>query len=199
MTRIHIWRHGQTDHNAQLRVQGTVDVPLNERGLEQARVGAAALGQFKVRKIVTSPLLRAAATATALTEVTGIAAENESLLRERAYGSWEGLTHDEILAAHPEQFKRWLAGYDPEGVGVETRAAVGERFVQAVVRHVLEPGATDVVLVCHGGIAVAGMVALLGQDPSNSPWFGPLDNCRWATMQLRSGGAWRINEFNVGA
>ena len=66
MTRLIIWRHGNTDWNAASRVQGQTDVPLNDLGREQAREAAPLLAALRPDAIVASDLSRAADTAAAL-------------------------------------------------------------------------------------------------------------------------------------
>src|SRR5659263_246257 len=96
-----LWRHGQTDYNIQLRVQGGVDIPLNATGVQQAAAGAEALARYlgddaRV-SIVSSTLSRAAATARALADVLALTVATDARLRERDFGIWEGLTHDQMV------------------------------------------------------------------------------------------------------
>ena len=66
MTDLILWRHGQTDYNSQGRIQGRVDVPLNETGRDQARRAAEDIAALGPTRIVSSPLVRARDTAEAL-------------------------------------------------------------------------------------------------------------------------------------
>ena len=72
MTRLIVWRHGNTDWNAANRVQGQTDVPLNELGRDQARAAAPLLAALRPDAIVASDLSRAAETAAALAALTGL-------------------------------------------------------------------------------------------------------------------------------
>ena len=54
-----MWRHGQTDYNKQHRIQGQIDIPLNETGIAQAKDAAVGLARLPFTRVVSSPLGRA--------------------------------------------------------------------------------------------------------------------------------------------
>ncbi|AYD89997.1 histidine phosphatase family protein [Actinomyces lilanjuaniae] len=185
MTEVVLWRHGQTDYNLSGRVQGQVDVPLNETGAQQARQAAAAVAALGPTRIVSSPLGRAWATAQALAQEVGLPVETEDRLAERSFGKWEGLTREQIEAGWPEQYRRWREGRDVPEVGVETRGRVARRVGEAVAELAgpgreettdggVADGSTDgggvVVVVSHGSATRLGTCHLLGLDPVT--WFG---------------------------
>ena len=80
MTDLILWRHGQTDYNLQGRIQGRVDIPLNGTGREQARRAADIIAVLKPTRIVSSPLVRARATAETLASLIGQSVEVDSAL-----------------------------------------------------------------------------------------------------------------------
>ena len=86
---IYVIRHGETEGN-RLRVVQKPEVPLNDRGLSQAARMADRLRAAGIRRILASDYSRAAMTAGALSETTGIDVEYEPLLRERNYGDLRG-------------------------------------------------------------------------------------------------------------
>ena len=97
MTRIHIIRHGETLWNSTMRWQGHSDVPLSERGHEQA----AKLADFwcgKLDAVYSSDLARAAQTADYLAEKNGLQTVQLPAFKEICFGDWEGLTTDQIKA-----------------------------------------------------------------------------------------------------
>lgn len=201
MTDLVLWRHGQTDYNATRRVQGRVDIALNEVGLAQAEAAAPRLAALVPTRIVSSPLARARVTAEALARLAGLGVEVEPELAERSFGAWEGLTGVEIQAGWPEQFAVWRSGGDPQGVDVEPRAQVAARVGGALERLAADAGEGEVVVaVAHGAATTLGATHLLGLDPSS--WFGlrGMDNCHHAV--LRSGGrdpGWMLVAWNEGA
>ena len=177
-SRVVLWRHGQTDLNIAGRIQGSLDVPLNDSGRSQAQAAAAVLAEYSPSLVVSSPLARAHSTAQALAHSLDLDVAVDDRLVERDFGRWEGLDRDAIRSGWPEQFATWTSGGQPEGLGVETRAAVA-----------------------HGSALTCGVSALLGMDPEN--WFGlrGMDNCHWAILASQVGRhpAWRINAYNLGA
>lgn len=95
-TVIGLFRHGQTDWNIDLRLQGTADIPMNAFGISQVQRAAIEVAKQPWDLIVSSPLGRAKETANILAGQLGI--ENvleEQLLLERAFGIGEGMLYDE--------------------------------------------------------------------------------------------------------
>lgn len=101
-TTIGLLRHGQTDWNIDFRLQGTSDIPLNETGIEQARMASAALSD-DWDAIVSSPLGRAVKTAEIVSESHSFGDLSiEPLLLERSFGEAEGLGYEEWRARYPD-------------------------------------------------------------------------------------------------
>lgn len=122
-------RHGQTDWNRVERFRGRFDIPLNQRGLEQAEATAARIaGGPRPGEILTSPLSRACQTADAVGRETGIAPRVCEGLIDIDYGEWQGLTPDEVRARWPRELLAW---YESPGTaripGGERLAGVQER------------------------------------------------------------------------
>lgn len=152
-TRLIAIRHGETAWNVDTRIQGHLDIPLNDTGLWQAEQAGKALAGEAVAAIYTSDLLRAHATAQAVARTTGAPLVNEPGLRERRFGHFEGRTFAEIEAELPDEAWRWRKRdplYAP--AGGESLTALRERVEHTVTalaaRHVGE----QVVLVAHGGV-----------------------------------------------
>ena len=112
MTDLILWRHGQTDYNLQGRIQGRVDIPLNDTGREQARRAADCIAALGPTRIVSSPLLRARATAEVLASLTGLSVEIVPELAEKSFGQWEGLKAADIEKQWPDHYATWRAGGD---------------------------------------------------------------------------------------
>ena len=203
MTRhLLLWRHARTAYNSEARLQGQVDIPLDEVGHWQARTAAARLAaRYRPARIVSSDLTRAVETAECLGRLLDLPVEVDPRLRERGFGAWEGLTGREIEARWPGEYAHWRAGGDPDGVGAESRSDVARRVADGVLDHVARTtGHGPLVVVSHGS-AIGSLVAeLLGQDPQ---WRGVvgMHNAHWAEL-LRSGEGvepgWRLHGYNVG-
>ena len=152
-TRLVVIRHGETDWNAEGRMQGQLDAPLSRRGRWQAgRLGDALAGEG-IEAIVASDLSRALDTARALAAAVGLPVSTDPGLRERCFGVFEGHTYAEIDARWPEEALRWRghdAAFGPEGG--ERLEDFAERAVAAVRRAAeAHPGRT-VAVVTHGGV-----------------------------------------------
>jgi broad specificity phosphatase PhoE len=91
-----VLRHGQTDWNAQMRLQGSTDIPLNETGRSQALRAAQIFKDQGIEHIITSPLSRAHETAEIVAQYLGLRVETDERLIERNFGAFEGLTLDEV-------------------------------------------------------------------------------------------------------
>ena len=92
LTTFALIRHGQTDWNAQRRLQGSTDIPLNDVGRGQARDAVAVLSGYQWDAIVSSPLSRAAETADLIAAGLGLSvARRVPELTERRFGAAEGL------------------------------------------------------------------------------------------------------------
>ncbi len=87
---LYIVRHGQTDWNSAQKIQGKIDIPLNEVGEEQARVMGALLKDVHFDAVFSSDLSRAHKTAQIITLEKQVAIKTTKLLRERDFGSIEG-------------------------------------------------------------------------------------------------------------
>jgi len=152
-TRLCIVRHGETAWNAEHRVQGQLDVPLNAIGQAQAEAAAKVLGEEKFSAIYSSDLIRAQQTAQPTARRLAVAVALDKDLRERHYGIFERLTYAEVKRIFPEDYARFEArepGYDFR-TG-ESLSAFSERSI-AVISRIAERHAGESVLVfTHGGV-----------------------------------------------
>ena len=95
-TTLGLLRHGQTDWNIDLRLQGTADIPMNAFGIAQVESAASELSQHGWDLVLSSPLGRAKQSAEIVSKFLGIERINiEPLLLERSFGIGEGLTYAE--------------------------------------------------------------------------------------------------------
>ena len=95
-TLIGLFRHGQTDWNIDLRLQGTADIPMNDFGVQQVSLAAEKLAEMSWDVVLTSPLGRARQSASIIANRLGISeVQTNELLLERAFGIGEGMLYDE--------------------------------------------------------------------------------------------------------
>jgi len=152
-TRICIVRHGETDWNAEKRIQGHLDVELNEDGLSQAHAIAGGLAECTFRRMYSSDLRRAWQTATITAERLGIPVHPHQGLRERHSGILEGRTVEELSRTHPEAHARFLDRNPdyPFGKG-ESMRVFSARVMAAMQQLVASHAGESLLMVTHGGV-----------------------------------------------
>lgn len=152
-TRVLLLRHGQTAWNAEQRLQGQLDIPLNDVGRWQAEQLGLALQHEPITALYSSDLQRAQATAAPLARLMQLAVHTDAALRERHFGHLEGLTYAEVDERFPEDARAWRQRLpDVATGGGETLRGFHDRSVAVVTRlAALHPGQT-VAVVAHGGV-----------------------------------------------
>ncbi len=151
-TRLILVRHGETDWNLEGRYQGQADLPLNERGREQAKLLAERLRGERIEAIYVSDLSRAYETARIIAETLGQEVKSLASLREVDTGVWTGLTFEEVESRYPEHLREWRA--DPLGVKRLEGESYQELFerTKAAVGEIVEAHPDQTVLIVgHGG------------------------------------------------
>ncbi|MET3793065.1 histidine phosphatase family protein [Aquamicrobium terrae] len=154
---VYIVRHGQTDWNAEFRLQGQADIDLNDLGRRQAVGNGSKLARLidepQAFDFVASPMIRTRRTMELLRGAMGLdpaAYRTDERLKELNFGDWQGYTAEELEALHPGSTRRReLAKWDfrPVGEGAESYQMLLER-VEPVFRVLRGPA----VCVTHGGI-----------------------------------------------
>jgi broad specificity phosphatase PhoE len=164
MTTILLARHGETDWNRERRVQGHTDRPLNDEGRRQALALADELAGEPVDAVYSSDLVRAHETARVVAERLGLDVTVLPDLRERDFGTWEGLTDEEILERFPQ------ARNGPWG-DAESREEMLERIRAALGRIADAHAEGRVLVITHGGPVRALLTVC------NAAEAGSIGNC----------------------
>ena len=152
-TRLFVLRHGRTAWNAEARIQGQLDVPLDDVGRWQAERLAEALAGEGITTVYSSDLQRALATAQPLVARTGAVLHTDVRLRERGFGSFEGSTYAEIEATWPEAARRWREReVDFRPGGGEALGSFYGRCVDAVLELSRSHPGQCIAIVAHGGV-----------------------------------------------
>lgn len=155
---FYVFRHGETDWNAEGRFQGHIDIPLNDRGREQARGLIPKLAPFGVQVILSSDLSRAHETARIVAEGLGISVFTDEGLREAYLGQAQGMTYEEILTQFGEDVTgQWRSDHptdaDVSYPGGETGNEVMNRVFAAIESFAQrEPAFDHIGISCHGGV-----------------------------------------------
>lgn len=166
-TTIVLIRHGETAWNAERRLQGHIDIALNDEGLRQAQALGAALADQRFDAILSSDLQRAHQTARALAQGRAMPVQTDPALRERCFGGFEGLLYAEIEQRFPREFAAWQArdidGVMPSGVRVaETFRQFYHRCTNAIIGLAQRHPGQSLALVAHGGVLECAYRAALG-------------------------------------
>jgi broad specificity phosphatase PhoE len=203
--RLILLRHGQTEYNADNRMQGQLDTELSELGRSQARAAATALVGRRPISIVSSDLRRAYDTAVEVGDNAGLPVQIDERLRETHLGDWQGLTHLDVDARAPGARAAWRGDATWAPPGGESRLDVARRS-KPVVAELVEKhedwAEKPVVLVAHGGLIAALTAALLDLPVDRWPVLGGLGNTSW--VQLSAYGnpdslSWRLDVWNASA
>jgi broad specificity phosphatase PhoE len=184
MTHLYLIRHARSTWNAEGRVQGQADPPLDEVGRRQAQAVAARLGSETFDALYSSPLVRARETAEAIARRCRLIVKYDKRLMEWHMGEWSGLTGAEIeawRAAHPDHRR---SDGPPGG---ESRAALMTRAAAIFADiHAAYPDDHRVAVVGHGGLFSAYITCLLNLPPE-SPVSFHSNNTAIARLRVRDG------------
>jgi broad specificity phosphatase PhoE len=124
---VYLIRHGETEWNVEQRCQGFSDIPLNEKGRQQAEAIAKSLSHTKIDAIYSSTLKRAYEMASIIAKYHGAAVQTTPALRELNQGEFEGLTLTELIQNHSD----FLAGWFREPADVKIPNGESLREMQA--------------------------------------------------------------------
>jgi broad specificity phosphatase PhoE/predicted GNAT family acetyltransferase len=180
--RVYLARHGRTALNADDRLRGLSDPPLDRVGVAEAARLAQALAAKHPTVVISSPLQRAVATARAIGEAARTAVVIDARLNDRDYGPWNGKPRTEVLHRY---------GSIDAAPGVEPLVAVASRARKAIEHLVDHYGRGPLVLVSHDAVNRALLEQL---DPSLTD-IGQRTAC-WNELN-RVDGTWRVDGYDL--
>ena len=193
-TRLCIIRHGETDWNVEKRIQGHIDVPLNEVGRAQALAMAFNAAHQRFHAIYSSDLLRAVETAEALAQREGQAVRLLPQLRERHFGVFQGLAVAEAAARFPAAHARYAArdpDYDFETGESLTRFAA--RVAEGIAWLTRHHGGQTIAAVSHSGVLDVVYRRATGR-PLSAPRDFRIPNCALNWFRFDSQG-WHLEAW----
>jgi len=193
-TRLCIVRHGETAWNAEHRVQGQLDVPLNAIGQAQALAASRVLARETFDAIYSSDLSRAQQTAEPTASALGLTVVLDRDLRERHYGIFERLTYAEVRQKFPEDYARFEAR-DPE-FAFRTGERLKDFYARsiAVLSRIADAHRGESVLVfTHGGVLDMLYRHVAGLPVSAPREFG-IPNAGLNRLEVVSSG-WQIRDW----
>lgn len=177
-------RHGRTELNAQGRLRGRLDVPLDSVGEVEAAALAMALDRIHPQRVLTSPLRRAVQTAEPIASRAGIPLEVDVRLVDRDFGQWAGHLRSHVVD---------LFGSVDNAPGVEPADSVLAR-ARAVLDEQSTARTGPVVLVSHDALVMALLTDLEGRPPAGADVEPPTGS--WAVLHLGAQG-WVVDEVGV--
>lgn len=196
--RLILLRHGRTPWNAEGRIQGQLDVELDDTGHAQAAAVAPRLAALGPAVLWSSDSARARQTAAYVAKEAGLEPTYDARLREYFLADWQGRTHADVTGADAELFARFRAGDFDAVPGGETTAEVAARMVEALTEllAVVEPGELAVA-VSHGAAIRDAVPVLLGWPVGERAALHGLDNCGWVELDVADpGGVPRLRAYN---
>jgi len=175
-------RHGETEWNAEGRLQGHTDISLSEKGAEQARSLGRRLADMTIDVAYSSDLKRTSETAKLALGERDIILNETPMLREYHKGNFEGLTALDIETQFPDDYPRYLEkNLDYAPAGGESTRVVSVRMAKIMTEIRSNHLDETVLVVSHGGALRAAMVSLLGM-PLEGNWSFLFGNCGLTTI-----------------
>lgn len=171
--RIYLVRHGQTVMNVEVRFRGRLDIPLNDKGREEAQFVARELAHAGLAAIYTSPLCRAREVAEAISATSDAEVRDLDGLINLDYGEWEGLTKDECAHRDPEAWRLYRKEPDRARCpGGEALADAADRITAALMSLARRHRGQTIAAVSHGAMVRLALRRLAA--PINGSWEVPL-------------------------
>ena len=175
-----ITRHGQTDWNLQHKLQGSSDIELNQKGIEQAEEVATKLANEPIDLIICSPLVRAKQTAEVINRNRNIPIKYDSGISERDYGEFEGKN-----SADYNLSDFWNFYCNSKYQGVENIKDFFKKVYDFLDRQAIEQQEKNILLVAHGGISIATYCYFNGIPTNGDVLRLGLKNCEIAKYEFQ--------------
>ena len=194
--KLHLFRHGQTDWNAERRVQGQSESRLNELGIRQAKALGERIRDLRFDRIYCSSSLRTRETAAHAFAHADLAIEFLDTLREIHMGPWEGHLYDDISASEPDSFRHfWQEPHLFRVDGAESFYDLQERALAAIAGIAAQCRGQEIAVVSHGALIKSVLCHVDGR-PLEQLWAPPsMHNCAHSIIEYDSAGRGRIVQY----
>ena len=183
MTTVYLVRHGATEWNIDKRAQGMADIPLTQKGKEEAQLAREQLANVPLDAVYSSDLSRAYETARTIAASHGLEVKTDPDFREIDQGEWTGLPVDEIKERWPDMWGP--ARHYSTRPGGESPMQVRERALAGLRRVIEAHPDGDVVIVSHGGTIRWISAEVLGYDDRRSARIRGLGNGGIVSLEAR--------------
>lgn len=195
--RLVLLRHGRTAWNAEHRIQGQLEVDLDDTGHRQAAAVAPVLAALGPSVLWSSDNARARQTAAYVAKETGLEPTYDARLREYYVADWQGRTHADVREGDAALFDRFREGDFDAVPGGETTAEVSTRMVAALTELLAAIGPGELAIAVSHGAAIRDAVpVLLGWPVTERAALHGLDNCGWVELDRAADGPLRLRAYN---
>jgi broad specificity phosphatase PhoE len=165
MSFFYLVRHGETEWNREEVFRGRMDVPLNDRGCQQAEAAGRRLAGTRLAAVCTSPLSRARETAEVIARACGLEVCVDEAFVDMDFGDWQGLRLTEVEKRFPELYQTWrIAPAEARIPGAESLVEVKKRAVAAITALACRFGKDTLCVVSHRVVSKLVMAWALGLD-----------------------------------
>lgn len=190
---IHLFRHGQTDWNAERRVQGQSESRLTELGIEQAKALRSRIEHLPFDHVFCSSSLRTRQTAEHAFAHWSHTINYMDSFREIDLGPWEGKLYAEIEVEQPDSYRHfWEAPHLFQVTGAETFAQLQQRGLSALLQIKSELKDGHIAIVSHGAL-IKSLLCHFQNQPLSKLWAPPaMHNCAHSIVKLQEDGTAQI-------
>ena len=175
-TRLYIVRHGQLGMSPDV-FYGKMDIDLNDKGHEQARVLGRKVRSMHIDALYSSGMKRAITTAGYISKSKGMSCKRVPQLNEFDFGRWEGLNVEQIKGLYPDEFRIWVS--DPDrfrSPGGDSFKGFTDRVTKAMGGLAARHDGKEVMVVCHAGVIRAFLSRIL-EVSFKATWKVSVDHC----------------------
>lgn len=186
LTKLFLIRHGQSEWNKLNLIQGQKNVSLTELGKKQAKSLGNRLINEDIHIIYTSDLLRAYSTAQIISDIIEKPMASKEDIREIKFGSWEGLSTQEIQEKYNKEYSTWLK--EPHNLnidGIETLQLLQTRAMNCIRNIIDSNQGKNIAIVSHGATLKTIILGLLDMDISHFKNIS-LNNVSLTTIECRT-------------
>jgi len=181
--KIFFMRHGETDYNKKMIMQGALDTELNDIGKSQAKIASEEVSKLNIDIIICSPQKRALETAKIIAKKINKEVEVivDERLRERSFGELEGVKIEDLLKENPLFLKKISTDDECFIEGVESLEEVKSR-IDSVLKFIKNNYDNNrILIISHGAV-----LRILGNliDVNEQENFVKLDNCQIVSYEL---------------
>lgn len=184
MSQLILIRHGQTDWNRQKRIQGSLDMPLNEDGKKEAKSISGELANFKIDAVYSSPVSCSFNTASEVAVPHKVRVKKTKQLNDLDQGVWQGLLIDDVKKRYKKQYSLWktspTSGCPPKGESIKDASDRAISFVHKAV----DQNKNGSICIVSGNIILSVIKCHLKNIELENMWKFIPDKIWWEAFEI---------------